>query len=417
MFLLSSNADVDRAIIIIICKYIYNNRFKLNFLSTCKFVYSVIDSIYFYQQVKIYKNVSSMINIKRFANVHVDSYSVKTYFSNDKFFNDANKIKISNYKLYSVTDQKIFYLPPALKKLKINSDCELNQNITYPKYLEILYLPELKQQMQSFPLGLKKLCINNLTFGKTNILHLNLTYLKIVGYVNFDTILSNLPLGLKTLIFKSNDNDHKYQSDTIFSSLPLSITYLGLGSSFDKLNRDNFRKIIPKNITRLKTNISECFNSLHGYTYLKKIIIDDTHLILLPEIKNLPQCVKSISYNYDKRWQSPNKVFVDFLHTIPKSITTLLINKYENFMTIHIPKNITKLKVYNMYTWQSYYDKNCTISCSLLKTIQELHIKNIIKVDDKLLIINPSPEKLIIGSDQKYFLHNSIYDTREVILK
>jgi len=302
-----------------------------------------------------------------------------------------------------MSKHKISYLPPGLKKLKIDSSCVLDEGVSFPKNLEVLHFNE-SRHVSFFPNTIKKLSINNITFCQSNILYLNLIYLKIIGYVGYDIILRRIPHGLKTLILKSNEYDHKYKSNFSFMGLPESIEYLGLGLAFSELNNNDFEQIIPKNITHFETSVSKYLNYLHKYPHLRKIILKGVDA--LSKIFILPSNIKSISYNYKKIYSPYNKNLIDFFFPILKTVHTLSINVYEIFMQEFIYKNIIKLKIYKHHT-----------NLLLPKTIQELHIKNIIKSDDMLLKINPNLKKLVIDYDQKHLLDLSVYDTCEVIFK
>lgn len=442
MLLFDKPIGMNRIVIILISEHIYDNKSKLNFLSTCKFMYSIVNEVYFYQRIHIYNKSYSRVDlksvndpvqlafnnklpwddtekslslniIKRFTNIYLNYENFSIDYTSPlyklifdlKLFDNVTYLKMSveRYQQYSNKIQKISHLPPKLIKLKLLQECELDAIL--PKTLQVLHVNN-KLSILFFPLSLKRLTVNGLEIDKSNISTLNLKYLNFLSHVEPDFIFHKLPHGLETLILHSyvwHNSDQYYYDPNINKSLLQSIKYLSLGYPFKKFKTHHLKQIIPKNITHL-----ECYYNDPDIFYecssLTKIIISK----FSPNLNKMKisQNITSISYKYKEDCSSNDYTFRVFLTMIPKTVRTLSFHKYQNSMVTHIPVTIVKLKVY--YCW----------TCAILPdTIQKLYIKNLESSRDKLLNVGPNLKKLSIKYNERYLLDQSVYNRCVVVYR
>lgn len=402
MILPNKSAIINRLIIILISEQIYNNRTKINLLLTCKFIYSIIDDIYFYQEVKIRKIINLSI-LKRFTNINLNHYPSLIYI---KLFDNVTKMTISDggpEYLNNRHTADLRDLPVKLKKLEIFQACALNNNVELPQTLEILYL---KCSLSHFPNNLKKLTLKS--FPLNTRLPLSLTYLKFLDYIDDGFFINDSPITsknykLKTLILYDDYLNilPKYDPKLKLKQFNPNIKHLSLGSAFDNFSDDILVRIIPKNITHLETNLTvrvnvpACINILKEYS-LTKLTLRRVNLLKDDHIKIIPLSVTSISFEYGNfsHHSNPDKLAF-FLRKIPLNIRSLSINNYYMSMINFYPSNIIKLKIFNY---------RCT---ALPNSIEELYIENIDPEINTNYSIGSHIKKLNIKySDRNRFIYN-----------
>lgn len=388
MLISTKTPDINRQIILILSKYIHENKSKLNLLSTCKFFYNLRSdfnsnsnsnfnfNILYYQRVIITPNINLNI-LHSLTNVH---YIIK---------NENN------------TTPGIFQ---KIKSNILNMITSLGSSNKDDTLIEIFYqnLFQIK--------------------NPTTLISNNLTHLKLTGNIDPDLIFNRLSLNLKCLILDSRPNNFLIGYDKI-KRLNASIEHFGLHVGRECISKINpivpgidknlVKRIIPINIKYFEFNMDEIFNVLDEFPMLKKIKYDtDSNYFQIFNNLKIPSNIISVSYinetyyTNDFYGETYDHVFEIFLSSLNKNVSTLHVAYYPNFMRTIFPHTITKLKINNLKTDQI-----------LPNTIQELHIKNIICTKNKLLSIDSNVTKLIIKYNDRQLLNPNIPLTCSIIYK
>lgn len=348
--MLSEQTDTSRTVIIIICSYVYENKTKLNLLSTCKFFYELLHSIPFYQKVK----VCNLDMIEKLP-PRLKNLSLNIIFN--KIPKQLDHIVLPNYlEKISITSNVwiIKKIPVTIKRLKLG------------EYYS--YLPT----KDFFPLGLEKLTMCIYPDTDINILPNSLVCLKIIKNINMNFINNGLPPNLQSLIFDFGTRKN-FLNEFIqkIKMLPDTIKYLDLKNTFQCAETNQLRKFIPKNIVCLKFNSIQYLDILDEYPKLTKITA--RFALTAINIKKIPLNIISLSC----RWSSD----------------------YEISLFLLLPLSIIKLKIKYYYLDKIVLPPNIKILC----------IKNIQTLNNKLLKIYSSIEKLIITHKDKHLLDPNIY--------
>lgn len=234
-----TESDINRSIIILICEHIYENKSKINFLSACKFMYSL-------RYIMSYKHINITTN----------------QLPNLKLFNNISSIKIAENKFKTntvCTNNFIHFLPSKLKKLEIIDNSVVIDN----------FFPD------------------------------SLTYLKLSGTIDLKYILGSkikylVLCNLPYLFFESNKIN--------LQSHPVERLGLYLKYEFS-IDHDLIKKIIPTSVKCFKFNNWKFFDILHEYPSLTKIKFGDdcyqNFTYVYQQINKIPSNVTSICYKYN----------------------------------------------------------------------------------------------------------------------
>lgn len=399
MLLIDKSIDVNYVLITLICEYIYENKPKVYFLSTCKFMRRSRIYVLFYEQVNLSRVKNNKIK-KRLTNIDLGYDPMPT----KRLLDNILTIKISDV-YRTVSDLIITYLPPRLKKLEIlHPNVRIDPNTRMPKTLEILQFENSHLLLDNFfNYGLKRLIMNTCYTSRKILLPTSLKYLKLSGNPN----IVSFP-NLKCLILDTE----RYN---ITEPLPDSIKHLGLYTSkHTVVNLDE--NIISKNLTHFEFDDYAWCDILNKFPKLTKITTG-----IKINIEIIPSNIISISIGYHTDYRIYKDLLFhrsSFLSGIKSktSITTLSINQLDKNIRDMIPETIFKLKIciFGDYHIGEYC---CTDPVSMIpKNITELCIENLILYKNKLCL--PSNiKKLKIKYAQRQLLDPSVYIGCRVIYK
>lgn len=380
MLALDKSVDINRLLILLICDRVYENKSKFNLLLTCKLAHNLRDRIFFNQNIKL----------------------KKSQFKLSKYKNITSLTIICHYLKKNII---IKYLPPKLKKLKLDVSCKFDNNLILPNNLEELncFLVETPIVKNFLPHSLRKLIIYADSVN-SDMLPPNLIYLKIMGNIPIDFFYGTFPSSLRCLILNNYLYKNRYESNTkIMARLPDQIKHFALNYAFDDLKIEQINNIIPKNITHLEINIKECCAILKNYPLLKKLTIHQGQFFNSRQVSNIPSNIISIYLDYD---DDDRDNFIELLSYIKPTVTTLSFNKYHNFIKKYIPSTVKKLKL-------QYVDTKKILP----NTIEELHINKITYTANQLLCIPLNIKKLTIKYDQQFLLKLNIHPDCKIIFK
>lgn len=370
MLILSKSVDVNRLLALLLSKYIYKNKTKIDLFSTCKFMYGLMYDVLYYEKVSVDAINNNKI-LNSLTDVHLFSPQIKS-----NIFDNVISMKITRVFSESTI---INFLPPRLKKLEIiNDDIEINTDFPH-----------------------------------------SLTYLKLIGAIDIKLIFKKLLFGLKCLILDSRYKYHwgrsysdekkiKHNIYELPSPLPSTIEHFGFYTD-NMINMDAIKKNIPTSIKCLEFKDNKFFDILHDYPTLAKIkyvIVNEN--ILFDTVKKIPNSVTSVTYSEINN--HPDQSIYDntyvLVSNISQYVTALSIHNYSDFVHKIIPSTVIKLKMYSFSTNQF-----------LPITVQELQIKNITVYNRKLLLIGPNVKKLTISLNDKKSLDPNIPPTCKILYK
>lgn len=400
--MLSNRTDTNRTIFIIVCSYIYNNRSKLNLLSTCKFFYEQYHLIFFYELVDASKIINPNI-ASRFTNIKINCFEF-----NYEIFTNVECLAITKCTI-------IRCLPPKLIKLYIyDTQTIIINNIVMPKNLKILHVMSRQPMIDNFLLdSLERLFICGPYHS--NILPRNLKYLRIGPDVNSFLILNKISARittaesvvsskLKCLILEGNIvRQFLFDYDIPNIKLPETVKHFSLNPL--NISIEQLRYIMPKYITHFEFDNIKHYDILHEYPTLTKITIrNNDHPLFNQHLQKIPKHITSISYNYEEKAD----FFGDFFRYLPPTVTSLSINYYRKSLMCDgkmIPSTVRKLRLCN-------FNNNTTIPTC----IRELQIDNI-SVSNKIMYWQLTVKKLIIKYADRQYLDSDIYNNCDVVYK
>lgn len=350
----NKTTDLNRILVLLICDKIYENKPKLNLLSTCKFAFSLRYSIVYYKKITMghytisqFKSPTDFKNLNNITNLRI-TYDTREFLG----------------RAWPRPINKINYYGDKLKKL--------TADLQIIKHSNCSSLPK------------------------------SLTYLKLYIGTDGSFIFDNLPQGLKCLILEFDYGVFdKCNEITILSS---TIEHVGLYTS-DFEFPSVVKKIIPTNIKYFEFNDIIFFEKLHKYSLLTKIKFcnGQNDEYFANNIKKIPDNITSINYyvNKDSRYDQESAKLRDVgylakhkfkcnkncncydhciehvLSNLKQTVTTLSLHHYRENMEKKIPVTVVKLKLYEFI-----------VDMIIPDTIQELCVKNI-------------KSKLFVGSNVK----------------
>lgn len=364
--------DTTRLLVTLIIKHIYDNGSKLNFLSTCKFIYNIAD-IYYYQKVKI--DTEQKIK-KEFTNVSLE-YSTfpDIIFLNSESFDNIlcltlNSIRIAEQK----STIKIKTLPNKLKILNVSHGFTIN--VMLPSTLEVF--------SYSGPSGFPFCTLKNLkklTILSELILNLppNLTYLKLLSVIRPGMISCiNKISTLRTLIFYDYYYFNPYHASMYIENFNIGLKHLSLSSPFEDFSSDQLKQIISKNITHFEICTPEHMNMLKEYPLLNKLTLTQINLFNNSDLEKIPSSVTTICSD----WRNIKCLLQT--NAIPNNVCSIIIRgQYYHIPPDLFSKNIIKLKIGEL------------MNHILPETIEELYINNV-WCDEPIIKLSPNVKKLNI---------------------
>lgn len=366
-----SSNNTTRLLVTLISKYIYCNRSKLNFLSTCKSIYEVTDILY-YQEVIVFDEQKIK---KEFTNICLNYLvNIQNILLDFTLLNNITCLTIKNY----TCTVKIKTLPPKLKMLNIG---QFIMDVVLPLTLEILFYDGPSILSLDTLTKLKKLTIRGESFKN---LPSSLTYLKLLSWINFDKIsYINKINCLKTLIFYEDSSEYNYLTfNEIFNP---NIKHLSLVSSFMNFPNDKLKEIIPKNIIHLEICIPEHMNILKEYPLLTKLTLTQLKFFYKNDIEKIPPTVTSICSG-----STDAKYLLHMMSNNISNINSLTIYARYYYMPPNIfPKNITRLKIDDL------------MHHVLPETIEELYIGTVC-CSEPIIVLSHNIKKLSIKYNDRH---------------
>lgn len=332
-------------IVLLICKFIDNNKQKIQFLSSCKYLDKFKDKINYYSCIAIEK-VYYLWYYDRFINLKITNNVSKIYSGLKYLPSDIKKLTISNYS----GDLDCIKYSKTLTHLYINGNMTSTENLKFPPNLfHLSWNIEHNAEFptKKMPSSLKELIISNY-YSEELIVPESVTSLVINEKCTVTYI--KLPKNLQKLVLKK----HMIITDYPSSLKELTIANYGLTNlevpeSVTSLVINENCEIglikYPKNLRELCINCgASSFQIIPGYIH-QLTIGERCHPLLIAEDKDL----------FTLNISPPNRIKVLVLSNI-----VYINNIFPELTKIFVKKNIMKNLV-------SYQNKICTYSEYLKK--------------------------------------------------
>lgn len=320
MFIITESVDINRLILIIISKYIHENKSKINLLTTCKFMHGLRFEIFYYQRVTVTNinlNIFDLLTrLTRLTSIHF--YKI---MPTPTLTNNLTYLKLTGeINLNFIFDQ----LPPKLKCLILDTD----NNDFLALYKKI---KPLNISIEHFGLYVKKFdCDINII---KKIIPNNIKYFEFNVNKLFNTICDH-----PTLTKIKYDVNNCYYPSRCLKKIPPNITSVSYVEDYYYLNKNDFSYSFYKFLSCINENVIEL--RVTHYT-------DNMY-------KNIPSTISKLKINNLRTNQK-----------LPRTIQFLQIKKIilANDKLLSMDPNIKKLIV--SYEDRYLLDPNVYVSCDV----------------------------------------------------